>query len=62
MIKSNNVKRTAKSKLFSAVDWNDVRDDILDYINTHQDIDIIQIQYWKGDKWYGFLTFYVYTK
>lgn len=62
MIKSNNVKRTAKSKLFNAVDWNDVRDDILDYINTHQDIDIIQIQYWKGDKWYGFLTFYIYTK
>ena len=41
---------------------NAVRDSVLEYINIHPDIDIIQLQYWKGDKWYAFLTFYEYTK
>ena len=62
MIKSNNIKRYAKSKLYSDKDWNVVRDSALEYINSHSDIDIIQLQYWKGDKWYAFLTFYEYTK
>jgi hypothetical protein len=62
MIKSNNIKRYAKSKLYSDKDWNVVRDSALEYINNHPDIDIIQLQYWKGDKWYAFLTFYEYTK
>jgi hypothetical protein len=62
MIKSNNIKRYAKSKLYSDRDWNAVRDSALEYINNHPDIDIIQLQYWKGDKWYAFLTFYEYTK
>ena len=62
MIKSNNIKRHAKSKLYSDKDWNAVRDSVLEYINNHPDIDIIQLQYWKGDKWYAFLTFYEYTK
>jgi hypothetical protein len=62
MIKSNNIKRHAKSKLYSDKDWNAVRDSALEYINNHPDIDIIQLQYWKGDKWYAFLTFYEYTK
>lgn len=62
MIKSNNIKRYAKSKLYSDKDWNVVRDSALEYINNHQDIDIIQLQYWKGDKWYAFLTFYEYAK
>ena len=60
MIKSN--KRRAKSKLYSDIDQNAVRDSVLEYINIHPDIDIIQLQYWKGDKWYAFLTFYEYTK
>ena len=62
MIKSNNIKRYAKSKLYSDKDWNVVRDYALEYINNHSDIDIIQLQYWKGDKWYAFLTFYEYVK
>lgn len=62
MIKSNNIKRYAKSKLYSDKDWNVVRDSALEYINSHPDIDIIQLQYWKGDKWYAFLTFYEYVK
>lgn len=62
MIKSNNIKRYAKSKLYSDKDWNAARDSALEYINNHPDIDIIQLQYWKGDKWYAFLTFYEYTK
>lgn len=62
MIKSNNIKRYAKSKLYSDKDWNVVRDYALEYINNHPDIDIIQLQYWKGDKWYAFLTFYEYAK
>lgn len=62
MIKSNNIKRHAKSKLYSDKDWNAVRDSVLEYINNHPDIDIIQLQYWKGDKWYAFFTFYEYTK
>jgi hypothetical protein len=62
MIKSNNIKRIAKSKLYSDKDWNVVRDSTLEYINNHPDIDIIQLQYWKGDKWYAFLTFYEYAK
>jgi len=62
MIKSNNIKRHAKSKLYSDKDWNAARDSALEYINNHPDIDIIQLQYWKGDKWYAFLTFYEYTK
>ena len=62
MIKSNNIKRYAKSKLYSDKDWNVVRDSVLEYINNHPDIDIIQLQYWKGDKWYAFLTFYEYVK
>ena len=62
MIKSNNIKRYAKSKLYSDKDWNVVRDSALEYINNHSDIDIIQLQYWKGDKWYAFLTFYEYVK
>lgn len=62
MIKSNNIKRYAKSKLYSDKDWNVVRDYALEYINNHPDIDIIQLQYWKGDKWYAFLTFYEYVK
>ena len=60
MIKSN--RRHVKSKLYSDIDWNDVRDSVLQYIKLHPDIDIIQLQYWKGDKWYAFLTFYEYTK
>ena len=62
MIKSNNIKRHAKSKLYSDKDWNAARDSALEYINNHPDIDIIQLQYWKGDKWYAFLTFYEYAK
>lgn len=62
MIKSNNIKRYAKSKLYSDKDWNIARDSVLEYINSHPDIDIIQLQYWKGDKWYAFLTFYEYAK
>lgn len=62
MIKSNNIKRYTKSKLYSDKDWNVVRDYALEYINNHPDIDIIQLQYWKGDKWYAFLTFYEYVK
>jgi hypothetical protein len=62
MIKSNNIKRYAKSKLYSDKNWNVARDSVLEYINKHPDIDIIQLQYWKGDKWYAFLTFYEYTK
>ena len=62
MIKSNNIKRHAKSKLYSDKEWNVVRDSVLEYINNHPDIDIIQLQYWKGDKWYAFLTFYEYVK
>ena len=62
MIKSNNIKRYAKSKLYSDKDWNVARDSVLEYINNHPDIDIIQLQYWKGDKWYAFLTFYEYAK
>ena len=41
MIKSN--KRRAKSKLYSDIDWNAVRDSVLEYINIHPDIDIIQL-------------------
>ena len=36
MIKSNNIKRYAKSKLYSDKDWNVVRDSALEYINNHQ--------------------------
>lgn len=60
MIKSN--RRHVKSKLYSDIDWNAVRDSVLEYIKIRPDIDIIQLQYWKGDKWYAFLTFYEYTK